>query len=128
MAYPTSPRLKVGCGLALLLLALAVTQVGAQQGQPSDKPSSDPETEVLPVSWRGAPDVRSGLEHRESLLRGGEKGPVIVPGNAEASRLYRRIAGLEKPAMPMAPLPPLTAQQVAVLKSWIDQGAKWGPM
>jgi len=27
--------------------------------------------------------------------------------------------------MPMAPLLPLTAQQVAVLKSWIDQGANW---
>ena len=67
------------------------------------------------------------LSTRESLLRGGEKGPVIVPGDSEGSRLYRRIAGLEKPAMPMAPLPPLTSQQVAVLKSWIDQGANWGP-
>ena len=67
------------------------------------------------------------LSTRESMLRGGEKGPAIVPGKAEASRLYRRVAGLEKPAMPLAPLPPLTPQEVAVLKSWIDQGAQWGP-
>jgi hypothetical protein len=59
------------------------------------------------------------------MLKGGEKGPAVVPGNAEASRLYRRVAGLEQPAMPMAPLPSLNAQEVAVLKSWIDQGAKW---
>src|SRR5262249_46051586 len=65
------------------------------------------------------------LRTRESMLKGGENGPAIVPGNAEASRLYRRVTGLEKPAMPMAPIPPLTSQELTVLKDWIDKGAKY---
>src|SRR5262245_17103853 len=65
------------------------------------------------------------LRTRESMLKGGEKGPAIVPGNAEKSPLYRRVAGLEQPAMPMAPLPPLAPKEVAALKEWIAQGATW---
>ncbi len=63
------------------------------------------------------------LHTREAALKGGEKGAALVPGDAAASRLYRRVAGLEQPAMPMAPLPALTPQEVALLKDWIDQGA-----
>src|SRR6266852_5077237 len=59
------------------------------------------------------------------MLKGGEKGPAVIPGNAEASPLYRRIAGLQTPAMPMKPVAPLNAQEIALLKDWIDQGAKW---
>ncbi|HET6961549.1 MAG TPA: PSD1 and planctomycete cytochrome C domain-containing protein, partial [Terriglobia bacterium] len=66
-------------------------------------------------------DVRT----REGLLKGGDKGPAIVPGNAEASRAYRRVAGMEQPLMPMAPLPSLSSEEVAILKVWISQGAKW---
>ena len=65
------------------------------------------------------------LTTREGMLTGGEHGPAVVPGNAEASPLYRRIAGLQTPAMPMPPVPALNAQEVALLKDWIDQGAKW---
>ena len=97
-----------------------------QPGSPSDKEA----VSILKQKCsqcHGEALQTSGLDlsTRELLLRGGEKGPVIVPGDSEASRLYRRVAGLEKPAMPMAPFPPLSAQQVAVLKSWIDQGANW---
>ena len=59
------------------------------------------------------------------MLKGGLKGPAIVPGYAEASRLYQRITGKEQPAMPMAPLPRLSAEEIAVLKNWIDRGAPW---
>jgi hypothetical protein len=63
------------------------------------------------------------LRTRESALRGGDNGVAIVPGKADQSRLYRRIAGLEEPSMPMDGT--LTAQQVAAIKAWIDQGAHW---
>jgi hypothetical protein len=70
----------------------------------------------------------SGLDLRtpESMLKGGASGPAVVPGNAEASLIYRRVAGLEKPAMPLAPLPPLTSQEVEIIKTWIDRGARAG--
>jgi cytochrome c553 len=63
------------------------------------------------------------LRTRESALKGGEHGQVLVPGNSEKSRLYRMAAGLEKPAMPLGGK--LTAEQVETLKLWIDQGAVW---
>ncbi|MEO7649659.1 MAG: PSD1 and planctomycete cytochrome C domain-containing protein [Bryobacteraceae bacterium] len=63
------------------------------------------------------------LRTREATLKGGEKGPSIVPGNAEQSKLYRLIAGLEKPAMPMDGR--LAAGQIEAFKLWIDQGAQW---
>ena len=65
------------------------------------------------------------LSTREGMLKGGEKGPAIVPGDAEASPLYRRIAGLQAPAMPMPPVPALNAQEIELVKNWINQGAKW---
>ena len=64
------------------------------------------------------------LRTRDSALKGGAHGPAIVPGNAKQSQLYRRVAGIDIPAMPMQ-APPLTAEQVATLKAWIDQGANW---
>jgi hypothetical protein len=63
------------------------------------------------------------LSTRELALNGGEHGIVLVPGNAEKSRLYRMVAGLEKPAMPLDGK--LTAAQVESIKLWIDQGAAW---
>jgi hypothetical protein len=61
------------------------------------------------------------LRTREGMLHGGSRGPALVPGRADASRLYRHVAGLEKPSMP--PGSPLPAQEVDALKAWIDAGA-----
>jgi hypothetical protein len=63
------------------------------------------------------------LTTRETALAGGEHGIVLAPGNAEKSRLYRMIAGLEKPAMPLDGK--LTPAQVESIKLWINQGAEW---
>src|SRR4051812_45410457 len=63
------------------------------------------------------------LRTRDAVLRGGQRGAGIVPGNADESRLYRVIAGLEKPAMPLDGK--LTAAQIAIIRDWIKQGAPW---
>ncbi len=57
--------------------------------------------------------------------RGGYQ--VIVPGNAAASRLYRRMSHSEA----VARMPPAgaerhpTPEQVETIRRWIDQGAEW---
>ena len=49
---------------------------------------------------------------------------AIVAGNAASSPLYQRIAGLGgKPQMPMGGK--LEPAQVALLRTWIEQGAPW---
>ena len=64
------------------------------------------------------------LSSRDSALKGGEHGTVIVPGKAEDSRLYRLVAGVEKPGMPLDGTT-LAPEQIAAIKTWIDQGAHW---
>ena len=64
------------------------------------------------------------LSNREAAMRGGEHGAVIVAGNSEKSKLYRMVAGLDQPVMPMEG-DPLKPTEVAAIKAWIDQGATW---
>lgn len=62
---------------------------------------------------------------KEIALKGGQHGPDIVPGDSATSKMIQLVAG----ANPNAIMPPqgerLTAQQVGLLRAWIDQGAKW---
>jgi hypothetical protein len=72
---------------------------------------------------------RLNLSTLEDALRGGARGSAIVPGRAEDSRLYRMVAGLDKPSMPLGGTK-LTDSQIVAIKTWIDQGAHWdvGPV
>lgn len=63
------------------------------------------------------------LSSAEATLKGGQSGPAIVPGNAEASRLYRRVSGLEQPSMPLGAK--LSESETKIIKRWIDNGAQW---
>ena len=65
------------------------------------------------------------LDRRRDAMRGGTI-PVIGPGNSEASHLYLRLVGRDTlPGQTMPPTGSLTPQQLATIKTWIDQGAEW---
>ncbi|HWB09347.1 MAG TPA: PSD1 and planctomycete cytochrome C domain-containing protein [Pirellulales bacterium] len=52
---------------------------------------------------------------------------AVVPGQSEASELYRRIAAID-PDERMPPADsrtPLSADEIALVKRWIDEGAAW---
>src|ERR1700688_4471048 len=63
------------------------------------------------------------LRGREAALKGGQHGPVIVPGDADSSHLYRHLTGRELPQMPLGGH--LTDAEIATIKNWIDSGAEW---
>ena len=67
------------------------------------------------------------LDDREHALKGGDLGADIVPGHSERSRLIhfagRLVSELEMP--PKGQGDPLTEQEIALLRAWIDQGADW---
>ena len=65
------------------------------------------------------------LETYDGLLKGGQHGPVIVPGKGSESRLIQMLEGEVKPQMPFGG-DPLPAATIALFKAWIDAGAK-GP-
>ena len=62
------------------------------------------------------------LESRQSWQRGGDSGPVIVPGMPEESLLVRAIRH-DAEASPMPPESQLAPEQIAVLVEWVRRGA-----
>jgi Protein of unknown function (DUF1553)/Protein of unknown function (DUF1549)/Planctomycete cytochrome C len=63
------------------------------------------------------------LSGRAAVLKGGKRGPSVVPGDAANSLLYQAV--LRKGELAMPPGPPLAAAEVSLLKEWIDGGANW---
>ncbi|MBT72475.1 MAG: hypothetical protein CMQ15_10645 [Gammaproteobacteria bacterium] len=63
------------------------------------------------------------LSSRDAALAGGSRGPAIVPGNADESRLFRQISGLEGPLMPLGVT--LSDNEIEAVRTWINDGAEW---
>ena len=66
---------------------------------------------------------RLRLDRRSDAMRGGTIA-VIGPGNADGSRLYLRLIG-DRFGLQMPPTGALSAEQIKIIKTWIDQGAEW---
>ena len=65
------------------------------------------------------------LESFDTLMKGGHRGAVIVPGKSGESRLYQMLTGAAKPVMPMDGSK-LAAGEIELIRNWIDAGAR-GP-
>jgi mono/diheme cytochrome c family protein len=94
----------------------------------------DFEKEVLPIFKESCAQCHSDkkqegglrLDVRSAALRGGESGPVIIPNKSSESLLVRAVAGLGEDITKMPKKgDPLTAEQIGVIRAWIDQGAVW---
>jgi WD40 repeat protein len=64
------------------------------------------------------------LSSYDLLMKGGKHGKPIVPGKSAESRLIKSCGKTERPFMPPKTEEPLTPQELALIKLWIDQGAK----
>src|SRR5579872_6064673 len=79
------------------------------------------------IGCHGPAMQQSGLrvDDRTALIKGGYSGkPAIVAGNSAASPLIQRVSGVAG----LIAMPPggarLSAEQIGVLRAWIDQGAR----
>ncbi len=76
------------------------------------------------------PKGKLRLDSLEGALKGGEDGKVILPGDSAHSVLVQNVARVGDPDDYMPPpknkanIPPLTKDQVGLIRAWIDQGAK----
>ena len=65
------------------------------------------------------------LATRARALDGGDEGAGIIAGNSALSPLVLRVAGFDEDSV----MPPkgehLSAEQVGLIRAWIDQGAVW---
>ncbi|MDE0262034.1 MAG: PSD1 and planctomycete cytochrome C domain-containing protein [Bryobacterales bacterium] len=64
------------------------------------------------------------MTSRESLLRGGSRGPSLVPGSPSDSVLIAAVK--QSGALKMPPTGALPASEVDALRAWVQGGAAWG--
>ena len=81
-------------------------------------------TTCLPC--HGGKKTSSGLkvDSRESLLRGGSRGPAIVPGEPAKSLLIQAVRRVDDD-LKMPPDRPLSDESTKALAKWVAQGAAW---
>ena len=85
------------------------------------------QADVLPVFQtycRGCHGFAAGLtlDSYASLMAGGTNGPVIVPGDPQASRLFLRVSRQLEPFMPPGNMRYSDAE-IDALRRWIESGA-----
>ncbi|MEX0725071.1 MAG: PSD1 and planctomycete cytochrome C domain-containing protein [Planctomycetaceae bacterium] len=127
----------IGCSAAMLL---AYGVLGFRSGSLADENENaksekidfaaniKPILEARCLSCHGTDDPESGfqLDTREHALKGGYTGVAIEPGHAENSSLYAMISQTHKDGVVMpAEGDPLTNDEVALIKQWIDEGLAW---
>ena len=136
MPSTVSSRLK----LAVFGLGLAVWSFYLFSANPAIAVEQDPEAatrneqrfreRIWPVleakclSCHGEAKISGfDLRTRNDLMKGGSRGPAVVPGNAEKSLLYDAI--LQRGQLSMPPSDKLAPEEIAAIKDWINEGAHW---
>jgi hypothetical protein len=123
----------IGCAAAVLAGSVFIR---AEPPPPGVGPSQAAGTieyarDIQPILERhcyechGRSKARAGLRLHtpDFILKGGNSGPSIHPGNSGGSELYRRIIDPnEEDRMPLDE-DPLPRETIALLQAWIDQGA-----
>jgi mono/diheme cytochrome c family protein len=93
-----------------------------------------------PDKPKNKPAAGLRLDDKAAALKGGKAGAVIVPGNSKDSLLFKLLGGpvtvvdengADKELSPMPKVKksvkwkPLSSDQVALIRQWLDQGAVW---
>ncbi len=91
---------------------------------------------IAPVLARSCVSCHRPAKHKggltmdtyEHLMHGGDDGPALVPGNAKASEILRRVRlpASDDDSMPSDGDKPLTPEEILMIEHWISAGAKSG--
>src|SRR6185369_7735103 len=116
----------IGCALILGFCALAPA-ARAQTGHQFF------ESKVRPIlvnrcgQCHGEKKHRAGLQltTRAGALKGGDGGPVLVPGDVARSRLIQAVRRTGALKMPPDDKDELSSAEIEVLTRWVVQGAPW---
>jgi mono/diheme cytochrome c family protein len=135
-ATDAQSRMPMG-GPALPAQSVALIRAWIEQGAPglpiAPAAAVDFVRDVRPIFQANCYACHSGsqpksqlrLDQKAAAMKGGASGPVIAPGNSRDSRLIHRVLGMDGAARMPFGRPPLAEKEIAVLKAWIDQGARW---
>jgi mono/diheme cytochrome c family protein len=77
------------------------------------------------------PKARLHMDTLEGVLKGTKEGKIVNPGDSANSLIIKAVAHLTEdeddympPLKNKAGIEPLTADQIGLIRAWIDQGAK----
>jgi len=131
--YCWGNTMKKGFAAVFLLSVLASRAATPALPPPADK-KVDFVRDVQPILSSRCYDCHGEKKQKGELrwdmksaaLKGGGSGPAIVPGKSGESLVVQLVAGQkgDDKIMP-AKGEPLTAEQIGILRAWIDQGAVW---
>src|SRR6266436_4355236 len=128
--------MRISRSLACSLLAMAGLSVSPARGgaePPATSPSADQiaffDKEVLPVltancfKCHGEGKIRGGLRltSRESVFKGGDRGPAVSRDKPNESNLLKAIN--YKDDLEMPPTGKLAAKDIDILTRWVKMGA-----
>jgi mono/diheme cytochrome c family protein len=112
--------------LAVLLIAMPAMTTNRARGE-RDGDVEPLARRVRPILSRciechAGEEPAGGLDltDRAAAIRGGESGAALRPKDAAGSLVYRKVA-----AGKMPPKERLRAEQVALIRTWIESGAEW---
>jgi uncharacterized protein DUF1553/uncharacterized protein DUF1549/cytochrome c len=114
---------------SVLIFAAVFTVIAtfARGAEPQAGPSL--EHDILPLFWARCqkchgpikPKGKLNLSSARSLARGGESGPVVIPGSLDESLIWDQVSTDQ---MPPRPGEPLSSTEKSLLRQWILQGAR----
>ena len=124
-------RVKTQSWIASILLLISL---GARAGAASNEDIEFFEKKVRPLlaanclschnATGSSPMGGLRLTSRESLMKGGDRGPAVAITNPDASLLLRAVGYAEK-NLQMPPKGKLREEEIAVLTDWVKRGAPW---
>jgi len=112
---------------------IALTAISALGAPPESKSGEELfELHVRPVlagtcfKCHGGESTGGGLrvDSRASLVKGGERGPAVVPGRPQESLLVHALSHADD-SIQMPPDEPLPADTQIAFTTWIEAGAEW---
>lgn len=118
--------------LAKLLLLACLSATCSRVGAADDRRGSLFAETIRPllkakcVSCHGAEKQEGGLrlDSLDAALQGGDSGPALVPGNAAQSLLVKAVQ-FDSPDLQMPPKDRISSDQVAAIRTWVNDGAVW---
>lgn len=78
------------------------------------------------VSCHNAESKRGGfrMDSARAILKGGNSGPAVLPGKSSESLILHALTGKENVEQMPPKGPKLSKDEISLLRSWIDSGAK----
>jgi len=129
-------RYTVAASLFLTFAGAAKAKMSPQQVQALPAPASrqvvfskdiKPILDASCIQCHGHGRSKGSLQFdtRDTLLKGGDSGPAVLPGHSDESLLIELVTGFDPDNTMPKKGKRLTAEQVGLLRAWIDQGLKW---